>query len=1246
MSSQQTAFNKPNRRKRRSRLHPDFDDPSRQHDEITSVTPRSKRRRRSSSDAAGQFSPAKDEQRLQQVIQEDAEDVAHGIEPVVRASRRARPKGRRLNSQGDEDDQEGEEQIQHEDDIAPANFVEAGRSGDSPYSGEEGTQNVEEEEEEHDHEEMREHIRLTRKHGFASSGILLSVRLDRFMSHDCFQYDFGPNVNIIQGPNGSGKSAIVAALQIGLLGRVNDTERGKRLEDVIKHGCSDALISIRILNRKPPKVGDEYTEPDLTYKHEFYGDVITIERKLVRGQGGGFTVKARKRFVKLPQGVTPRQEICNIIDHFGFMVDNPVAILTQTKSKQFLAKGKPNDHYRLFRQATLLAPLETELKTTRDVTSQTSAMYSRVHSKLPETEENLRKKELAHQEAQEMKHIDSRINRAQLSFAWTGVQEEELRLQKNEATTANEFEPAAEKARVEYEKSQSQIEARKSDMARHQDAVLEATERSKGIATAVREAQKAHSTVRYELERQSRKLGEIDADADETRLKIVQAKRRMQRAREEHFSGQEQKSQLIEEIKGIDIQVGELKHRISTSRSGMDEILASKHILEDERVSLSKRTDAIQREFENKRRERLRVESAAKSKDSIARFGHGYTELQRAIGDNIRRFSRAPIGPVGQFISLDDESWALAVESAIGRNTLRAYIVHCSRDSSILQSIIPRGSIRPVIVIANLDKVRYDITPQHCPALPSGDCCTIRDALTISHDAVFNYLVDQSQIERVALDGTSDDVTRLGWSRIPNLHTTWNKRGDRAYTRNGSNTFRNGPQQLNAQLLTKDIRPYLESIKAEIQGMHADLHYMKISLSEKERALRQIKLDAQTENGNISGWQSKVTELETRKSRLEGKLNQAENAFDPSPYEQEISSLEESIAENDQRRSATAIKKEELAHEEVKTRDLLKDVQASMREANLKTKEESSNLSAVQAVIAQLKSKDRQLKREYDVASKNVSQAHQELDQQRGNIAAMMETARSFGECPDDVDPREKSSSDWHRELTTLKQRLETEQDRRGGRSAAEIEMDYLRAKKQFDENVKALGRVKFYVKALSRGVQNRETLLRSLDKSIRKSVRANFRKFLSTRGHNGTLKFKTENGQCELHIVTQMATHRKEDGQLYTTKDNRALSGGEKSYTTLCFILALAEICQNPLRVMDEIDVFQDEGTRHASFRTIVTFCTQYLANRQIIIITPHPLPRFDTTDAVRIQRLAAPRRGSSRGRQTQIDQFYEDDE
>ena len=62
--------------------------------------------------------------------------------------------------------------------------------------------------------------------------------------------------------------------------------------------------------------------------------------------------------------------------------------------------------------------------------------------------------------------------------------------------------------------------------------------------------------------------------------------------------------------------------------------------------------------------------------------------------------------------------------------------------------------------------------------------------------------------------------------------------------------------------------------------------------------------------------------------------------------------------------------------------------------------------------------------------------------------------------------------------------------------------------------------------------------------------------------------------------------------------KDIQALSGGEKSFSTICLLLSLWEAIGCPLRCLDEFDVFMDAVNRRISMRMMVsglpisTFC------------------------------------------------------
>src|SRR5690606_19380738 len=54
-----------------------------------------------------------------------------------------------------------------------------------------------------------------------------------------------------------------------------------------------------------------------------------------------------------------------------------------------------------------------------------------------------------------------------------------------------------------------------------------------------------------------------------------------------------------------------------------------------------------------------------------------------------------------------------------------------------------------------------------------------------------------------------------------------------------------------------------------------------------------------------------------------------------------------------------------------------------------------------------------------------------------------------------------------------------------------------------------------------------------------------------------------------------------------------KSLSGGERSFSTVAFIIALWQICPSPFRLLDEVDVFMDMVTRKISIDTLIWFAT-----------------------------------------------------
>lgn len=55
-----------------------------------------------------------------------------------------------------------------------------------------------------------------------------------------------------------------------------------------------------------------------------------------------------------------KEELCNVLDHCGIQVDNPVSLLNQDTSRHFLQKSTPMDKYKLFMKATLLEQIASD----------------------------------------------------------------------------------------------------------------------------------------------------------------------------------------------------------------------------------------------------------------------------------------------------------------------------------------------------------------------------------------------------------------------------------------------------------------------------------------------------------------------------------------------------------------------------------------------------------------------------------------------------------------------------------------------------------------------------------------------------------------------------------------------------------------------------------------------------------------------------------------------------------------------
>lgn len=96
------------------------------------------------------------------------------------------------------------------------------------------------------------------------------------------------------------------------------------------------------------------------------------------------------------------------------------------------------------------------------------------------------------------------------------------------------------------------------------------------------------------------------------------------------------------------------------------------------------------------------------------------------------------------------------------------------------------------------------------------------------------------------------------------------------------------------------------------------------------------------------------------------------------------------------------------------------------------------------------------------------------------------------------------------------------------------------------------------------------------------------------------------------------------------TGRQTKTLSGGEKSFSTICLLLSIWEAMGSPIRCLDEFDVFMDHANREISMKMMVQAAARSVG-RQFILITPQAMTAVEDWQSVKCHKMSDPERGQT---------------
>jgi len=134
------------------------------------------------------------------------------------------------------------------------------------------------------------------------------------------------------------------------------------------------------------------------------------------------------------------------------------------------------------------------------------------------------------------------------------------------------------------------------------------------------------------------------------------------------------------------------------------------------------------------------------------------------------------------------------------------------------------------------------------------------------------------------------------------------------------------------------------------------------------------------------------------------------------------------------------------------------------------------------------------------------------------------------------------------------------------------------------------------------------------------------FTYLLSERKFRGRLDIDHKKRTLDIHVEPDI-TKQSNSG-----RQTKTLSGGEKSFSTICLLLSLWEAMGSPIRCLDEFDVFMDNVNRDISMKMMIAAARRSVG-RQFVLISPQSLGAAigGAQDDVKIIKMSDPERGQT---------------
>ncbi|KAG6919641.1 hypothetical protein DXG01_003505 [Tephrocybe rancida] len=1055
--------------------------------------------------------------------------------------------------------------------------------------------------------------------GIAEHGIIERVEMVNFMCHKFLKFEFGPQINFIIGHNGSGKSAVLSAITVALGGKSTSTGRGSGLKSFIKEGCAVGEVTIYLKNK-----GEE------AFKHAEYGDSIIVTRQFTRKGNSTWKIQG----VRSNQTIsTKREELSAICDHMNIQVDNPLNVLTQ--ARKFLSASTHEEKYKarkymqrtldyLFLRGTQLSQLEEEYQICLNHVKRTTQVLEQKEEALPDLKAAFNDASVRFEEAEKAREQQGKVDELRHELTWARVKskEDEMTVKIQEVAKLEarlpKIEERIEAAQVVFDTATEEVTKYENEVTRVGDMNNLTAEKDR-LQGLINDNKHTISDFKRDLRKMDQSTTSFDLQIQDLEQKIAEETERMaENTQSEHDETQRRLEEARTNEQDAETAVRELEEQVKV-QEGITSALKTEGE-KIERVTLKEIRTKIQ-DCEGMIQRAKDVE-----KNSLIKYGRDIKTVLESIKKE-RWIGERPVGPLGLYVKARDAAtWGKLLRSQL-THLMTAYAVSNETDRKNLRQILNRTG-----------KDIFDYSSGE----PPEKYLTVLRVLEVTDPYVLRILINMAKIERIILAETRPEAMSFlrsipgggtAWTRDKHMNVRIYSDGGDAVTPMSMNNERKDTSLLfTGRDAVSEIRHHQQQIK-----IHEQEHQLVVQARQRKKdewAVERRKLDTLKKGLTRAG-------DKFRRARLAlDKLKQAANEDMPI----NIASLQAAKEEAEEEKQVLLDQAADVMRQKQEVDDKNKALLPKLKEVKNSMKDFSERKSGLVAKAADAAEVRQRAQHDRDSYAKKLNDEKESIAKVKA-VAKVLEdeymkwTKKAEGVCERVPNPRKVEIV--QAKLKSVEAALK-ERERRHGATVEEMAIVFNRTKSKYETTKNDLEQLTALNKALNESLDVRVNRWNDFLQHIALRCKRIFSFNLSERAYFGKVLFDHHNRKMILKVVTDDQAMAQGAWQDRRAKDPLALSGGEKSFATICLLLALWESIGSPLRCLvpfegvesnangaDEFDVFMDAVNRRVAMKMIIDTANA-TDKKQFILITPQDMGATQLGPTMKVNRMTDPERAN----------------